>query len=188
MDQNDIYKYLFEAPGDEEEQTTEEPAEDTAGDPPAIEDENPAATPTDTDEGIDISDPPDLTEDDMPGDDSFTDVDTPDLNNLSIDEKISSILNVNLYKNYMQLLSDIGTQLNTIKNNIDIFQALNKDTNNTVKAIRDLDSNLRDYMVNTFKDERYENNLLFYNKCKALYQMLNEKFEKDIHKAVHSTT
>ena len=187
MESKDIYKFLFEAPGDEDEATTEAPEETPPADdnPPDMGDDVAADEPMDDEGGLDG--PPDIG-DDFGDEDSFTDDTGEDTQNLTIDEKISSILNVNLYKNYLSLLSDIGTQLNTIKNNIDIFQAISDKTEETVTAIKNLDKNLRTYMMDTFQDERYENNMLFYNKCKALYKLLNEKFEKDIRKSIKSST
>ena len=186
MDKKDIYNFLFEAPEDEETAAPEEaPVEDTPADdnPPDITDDAIEGA------GDDIPAPPDLGEEDIT-DDGFGDDlgDEGELNNLTIDEKISSILNVNLYKNYLKLLSDIGTQLNTIKSNIDMFNAISDTTGSLVESIRKLEENLRLYMIDHFQNSRYENNQLFYDKCKSLYELLNDKFEKDVRKSIRHNT
>ena len=189
MKEEDMYKFLFEAPGDEEEPSdANQPAEETE-----VTDEPAPADDVNVDDagGDDTDAPPDLdmgdfsddsTDDVLGGDDSGEDT-----SNLKLDEKISSILNVNVYKDCLRLLSDIGTQLNTIKDNVDMFDAITKTTSTFVDSLRKLDNNIREYLTNIFQDTRYENNLLFYNKCKAYYALLNEKFDKEVHKSIHTT-
>jgi len=185
MNKEDMYKFLFEAPGDEDEPTTDAPAEDAPTDeaPPDMNTTDEGGTDVDVTDDPGDNGPPDI---DMGNDDFDSDFssDEGSTENISVPEKISAILNVNLYKNFMKLISDIGTQLNTIKHNIDMFNALTPTTSDTVDQFHKLDENVRLYMTTKFRDERYENNQLFYDKCKTLYQFLNEKFGKEINKGI----
>ena len=68
-------------------------------------------------------------------------------NNLELDEKISSILNMNLYQRFLTLLNTIGSQLTMIKNNSDILFTLSKDSLSIIEKLKKLDE--------LFKDKKY---------------------------------
>ena len=181
-------KVMFEAPEDE-------PPPDIGG-----IDETPDTTPP-------IDDPPDLssepddtptetTEEDTPpelggeeeiedyGDESFEDDPEANINNLGLDDKISAIMNMNLYQRYLTLLNNIGNQLSMLKNNNDILYTLSSDSLDIIGSLKKLDENIRLYLMNYFLDENYSSNLLFFNKCINLVKLLNEVFDNKINKGI----
>ena len=180
--------YLMEAPGDddippdEQQLTNVNDMDTTAGDePPAMNDD----TPTDDIGGDDLGgdEPPDLGFGD--DDDSFTsDDEGGESQPGGLDDKISSIMNVNLYQKFLTLVSDINAQVNNIKSNTDILFALNADSLNIVKPLEKLDENVRLYLKNSFSNERFEKNTLFYNKCVNLFNLLSQKFDAEISKGI----
>ena len=179
------------------------------GDPPP---DMPAdATPTDTGEDAppemdmsgdepDMGDPPDMGGDDISGD-------PPDLGeegdfggedqgmedqpeeedpnaNLEFDEKISRIMNMNLYQRYLALLNNIGGQLTMLKDNSDTLYAVSEDSIDIIAALKKLDENVRLYLKNYFIQENFSKNRLFFDKCLNLLNLLNEIFQKKIEKGL----
>jgi hypothetical protein len=162
------------------------------------------AEPQDTAPDI-AEDPPDLsvdTNDNMPevgfddtppevdNDDNVEDFDMDsedneeDPQNLQLDEKISAIMNMNLYQRFLTLLNKIGTQLAMIKNNSDILSVLSTELLDIIESLKKLDENIRLYLNNYFINENYSSNLLFYNKCINLLKLLNDIFDKNINKGI----
>lgn len=191
-------QWMFEAPGDDP--APDVPAE-PIGAPDMPEDTTPANDPPDLggdDAGIDI--PPDFSGeeggDEPPefgdeGDDTFDDTgedQEQDINNMGLDDKVSAVLNLNLYQSYLELLTQIGTQITSMKNNSELLYAITPDIKEIVKSIKTLDENIRLYIDNKYMNERYESNLLFYNKCKNLNKLLNDKFNAIIHKELKASS
>lgn len=106
--------------------------------------------------------------------------------NLNFDEKISSIMNMNLYQRFLSLLNNIGGQLSMIKNNSDMLYTLSNDSLDIIESLKKLDENIRLYLGNYFLNENYSKNLLFFNKCLNLLKLLNNIFEKNIQKGIKS--
>lgn len=205
MDDNEnlsfFERFLFEAPGDD---PPDAPAADTAAD---------ATGPPDMPAG-DAGEPPDLGGDvggDPPADEGSGDPDAPpDLGgddsfdgaggdngsgdgtedgedpNAGLDDKVSDIMNVQLYQKFLSLLNNIGSELTMCKINNDILYTLSPDTMNLVPALKKLDENIRLYLQNAFIHENYSKNLLFFNKCLNLLKLLNDVFDKDVKKGVDS--
>lgn len=182
-------QWMFEAPGDdppdaqlaEENTPPDVPEEVPDTDPPDIEGGDDPDTDMPADDG-----PPDLSDDSF-GDDDFGGTDEgsgDDVKDMGLDDKVSSVLNYNLYQSYLELLTQIRSTISSIKNNSDILYAISKDTEGVVNALRDLDENIRLYIDNSYTNERYEKNLLFYNKCKNLAKLLNDKFDAVIKKGL----
>lgn len=195
-------QWMFEAPGDDVPPDDPSVMGDTQGtaDAPAVPD-NPDAT-----EPPDLSDAtPDDNEGglagDIPGDDGppdlggegddlgegLEDLDTGEGGGeqpMGLDDKVSDILNANLYQSYLSLLNHINAQVSSIKNNADILYSISADVEEIYNALRKLDENIRLYIDNNFLGERYEKNILFYNKCKNLVKLLDEKFDSVIKKGI----
>jgi len=198
-DNNNIFeRFLFEAPGDE---VPPDMVDQTPPDVPAGA-ENDAAPPDmdmpPDDFGTDGGDaggaddgPPDMP-DEMGEDDFSGDMpeegaeENPDdkLKNLGLDEKISAIMNMNLYQRYLSLLNTIGGQLTMIKNNSDILHTLSADSLDIVESLKKLDENIRLYLKNSFLNENYSKNLLFFNKCLNLLKLLNDVFDSNVKKGI----
>ena len=145
------------------------------------------------DEGSMDDSPPDMP--DEFGEDEFTDdtgtegeIENPDdkLKNLGLDEKISAIMNQNLYQRYLALLNNINGQLTMIKNNSDILYTLSSDSLSIIDSLKKLDENIRLYLKNSFINENYSKNLLFFNKCLNLLKLLNDVFDSDIKKGIRA--
>ena len=108
-----------------------------------------------------------------------------DLNQLlNLPEKVSAIMNLKLHERFLNLLNTIGSQLQSIKNNADVLNALAKDSIDIVNHLKRLDENVRLYLRNNFINENYSKNLLFFNKCLNLLKLLNDAFDRDIHKGI----
>lgn len=191
-------KFMFEAPGDDDSAAVppDEAQMDTNPDPPAdmstdVETVGPADVsdePPSVDDigGVDDA-PPDMGdggfEDDFSDDDLVED-DSGGTETQKLDDKLSAIMNVTLYQTFLSLIGDINEQLSTIKNNTDMFYTLSNESLDVVPSLKKLDENVRLYLKNTFIHERYEKNLLFFNKCMNLYKLLGDKFNADISKGI----
>lgn len=190
---NLFQRFMFEAPGDDgpeaappdetQSDTTEPPVDapvdasndgppDVSSEPPSVDDIGDDGTPPDMGDGGFEDDFSDETfEDDSGGDESQPS---------KLDDKLSAIMNVTLYQTFLSLIGDINEQLSTIKNNTDMFYTLSGESLDIVPDLKKLDENIRLYLKNTFIHERYEKNLLFFNKCMNLYKLLGDKFNTNI--------
>lgn len=194
-------KFLYEAPGDDPhdvQQATESPPDVPAdapaesGDPPDI-----------PDDAGDVSDepaagdgPPDMQDDGFGDDTGYDDTGggeeegseggEENSNNLGLDEKISAIMNMNLYQRFLSLLNTIAGQLTMLKNNSDVLFSLSTDSLDTIDQLKKLDENIRLYLKNSFLNENYSKNLLFFNKCLNLLKLLNDVFDKNVKKGINA--
>lgn len=207
MDKLSLFdKVMFEAPGDPPDIPTEgagppdSPPDISESDnaPPDMADDGGA--PPDMggdDSGGDMgNEPPDMGGDDFLGDgeddQGFGD-EAPEEGDgenqdhpLEFDEKISAIMNMNLYQRFLSLLNNIGGQLSLIKDNSDMLYTLSNDSLDVIGSLKKLDENVRLYLTNYFLNENYSKNLLFFNKCLNLLKLLNTVFEKNVQKGIKS--
>lgn len=193
---NLFQKFMFEAPEDDDpaDVPPDEAQMDTNTDPPAD-------MSTDNDGAVDVSDEPPSADDlggvdDAPpdmGDGGFEDDFSDDMleddsggteTQQKLDDKLSAIMNVTLYQTFLSLIGNINEQITTIKNNTDMFYTLSNESLDVVPDLKKLDENVRLYLKNTFIHERYEKNLLFFNKCMNLYNLLGDKFNASISKGI----
>lgn len=196
-DQKLFERFLFEAPGDD---PPDAQMADT-GPPEMPDDAADAASPPDMPDlggdetgGGDDGGPPDLGgdndfggfggEEDGAADDGGEGGEDP--NSLELDEKISAIMNMQLYQRYLSLLNTITGQLTTVKNNSDVLYSISPDSLDIIEQLKKLDENVRLYIKNSFLHENYSKNLLFFNKCLNLLQLLNVEFDKVIQKGIKS--
>jgi hypothetical protein len=199
MDKSSLfYKVMFEAPGDPPDMPSDgtgppDIPSDTSGSdntPPDLSDGQGSETPPDIqddDTAGGSNDPPDLDMDFGDGgdqqDQGFDDDPSAEggeenqIQNLNFDEKISAIMNMNLYQRYLSLLNNIGGQLSMIKNNSDMLYTLSNNSLDIIESLKKLDENIRLYLSNYFLNENYSKNLLFFNKCLNLLKLLNDVFE-----------
>ena len=198
INKNIFEQFLFEAPEDEtppdmvDNGTPEVPAGAENDEPPDLPDDASFGGSDDVPSG---DEPPELSEEDF-GTDDFNDeeMDTDNqedsdskLNNLGLDDKVSAIMNMNLYQRYLVLLNTIGGQLTMIKNNSDILYTLSNESLDIVEQLKKLDENIRLYLKNSFVNENYSKNLLFFNKCLNLLKLLNDVFDSNIKKGLNAT-
>lgn len=176
-------KVLYEAPDD---------APPDIGDtgPPEMPDVSPDTAAPDMPEA-DMGMPDEMggTEDDMfgMGDEENQDPNDPNQQpQMELDEKISAIMNQQLYQRYLALLNTITNQLSSIKNNSDVLLSISKESIELIDKIKKLDENVRLYIKNSFLHENYSKNLLFFNKCLNLLKLLNNEFDRVIHKGINS--
>lgn len=181
-------RFLFEAPGDD--------PPDTGGDgPPDIpEDAGDAPGPPDLPDpgGGDVGDdsPPDLADDGGFGDDTDFGADGSNASedgqelDPGLDEKVSAILNQELYQRFLSLLNKISGQLAMLKTNGDVLFTLSPESLDIVGSLKRLDENVRLYLKNTFLNENYSGNLLFFNKCLNLLKLLNDVFDRNVRKGI----
>lgn len=200
MSNNIFERFLYEASDDDPPDTTAPDIQqpDTSGPPDipdgAATDNGPPDIPDDGDNdmGVDDGAPPDIggEDDTFGGDDGFTDdngddgAQENDPNNLELDEKISAIMNMNLYQRYLSLLNNITNQIAMIKDNNDILYTLSPESLDIQTALKKLDENVHLYLTNNFLNENYSKNLLFFNKCLNLLKLLNDAFNEKIQKGI----
>ena len=195
-------KYFYEAPEDESppDDNTGNESEQTSNDPPDTTDDGaPDMNDFDDSDNSDDGDsPPDIggfDDTDNNGDDNFGmddfDDNSDNSNNsqdLHLDDKVSAIMNMNLYQRYLSLLTTIKTQLTMIRDNNDILRTLSPDSLNIVDSLKKLEENINLYIKNNFTHENYSKNLLFFNKCLNLLKLLNDVFDKDINSGIKGNT
>jgi hypothetical protein len=187
-------RFLFEAPDQDPPDLDDGGAppdvdDDSMGDAPDAPDDNP---PPDMDEDAGSSDFD--TYDDENGDDQGDEgqgdenqeSEKEQLNNMKLNEKISAIMNMNLYQRYLSLLNNISNQLTMIKDNNDLLSSISDDCLDVVEALDKLDENIHLYLKNNFMNEDYSKNLLFFNKCLNLLKLLNDSFNDKVHKGIRS--
>ena len=185
-------RYLIEAPEDEEapdanmDASNDNPPDVPAEDPPAIEgspgEDN--AGDFSADQPVDDN-PPDMADDFDTGDmDDTGDESEGNSAPAGLDEKVSAIMNQTLYKRFLSLLNQIASQQTSIKNNSDILYTISADVAGIVKSLATLEENLRNYLKNTFADENYSRNLLFFNKAVNLLKLLNDSFDNIIRNGI----
>lgn len=109
-----------------------------------------------------------------------------DPKNMKFDDKISNVMNMNLYQRFLSMLNSISSQVNTIKDNADIIGALTKNASELLPGLQKLDENIRIYLSDFFVSENYSKNLLFFNKCLNEYNLHREIFTKEIKKATRN--
>lgn len=184
-------KFLYEAPDD---------------DPPDSDMSNNQDPPDITDEQSEIEEPPDLdgdidggTGDDMPPDmnddfDNITDdmedessgESSEDINPMKLDEKISAIMNKQLYQRFLKLLSIVNDKISSLKKNNDILYSISNESSDVLNSLNRLDENIRLYLDNKFINEDYGINFFFFNKCLNLFKLLNDDFNDKIKKSIKS--
>lgn len=196
VEPNLFQRFMFEAPGDDTSDNVppDEAQMDTTGPPDIPDNADPTEGPPD------VSDEPPNTDDDLGGDDAPPDMgdggfedddfsefeDDPGGGNqsLDLDDKVSAIMNVTLYQTFLSLVGDINERLTTIKHNTDMFYTLSDKSLDIIPDLKKLDENIRLYLKNTFIHERYEKNLLFFNKCMNLFKLLGDKFNAEVSKGI----
>jgi hypothetical protein len=201
---NLFMKYLYEAPEDEapdmgdtgdigESDPPADNAPDMGDDDFGGDSED---SPPDMDGGMDDSAPDmgggfDDAGDDSFGDDNQDDDSDNNKNNkdsFHLDDKVSNIMNMNLYQRYLSLLSKIKEQLSMIKENNDIIRSISPESLDMVDSLKKLEENINLYIKNNFMNENYSKNLLFFNKCLNLLKLLNDVFDKKIHAGIKKDT
>ena len=191
METSELLRAMFEAPEDEAPDANMDTADATPDEAPPATDEPVDDSPPDMggdDTGGDEDAPPDMTDEDFGDDSEGGGFDTGDDQqaDMKLDDKVSAVLNLNLYQRFLTMITDIGSKLSSLKMNADILYVISDQTPETVKSLKLLDENIRLYLTNSFTNERYENNLLFFNKCLNLYKLLNDKFNDNISKGIKS--
>lgn len=184
-----IFMEADDAPPDMPAETQDAPADMGGNDPPdmGVEDQSGDAP---DDMGGGMEDPPDLSDDgggdfsDDNGMDDESNNDSDNSNNIEFDEKISRIMNMNLYQRYLALLNNINGQLTMLKDNSDVLYAVSEDSLDIISALKKLDENVRLYLKDYFIQENFSKNRLFFDKCLNLLNLLNEIFQKKIEKGI----
>jgi hypothetical protein len=100
--------------------------------------------------------------------------------NLDINEKISAVMNENLYKKFLSLISVITDHISLIKDNNDIIYSLSPNALGIIDSLKKLRDNINLYLSYNFINNNYSRNLLFFNKCFNLLNLLDKNFEKNI--------
>ena len=181
-------KYLFEAPD-------ESPPDVADTGPPDMPDDAPDSGPPDLDAGggdIGGDDPPEMGGGDF-GDDGFGDMggngdgsEGDPTEELELDDKISAILNLNLHQRFLAMLNKIANQLTMLKNNADVLHTLSPESLEMVGALTKLDENIHLYLKNSFDNENFSKNRLFFDKCLNYFRLLKEQFGKQVKKGIRS--
>lgn len=157
---------------------------DTAGDYPGTTD--PGGPPDiDTPDGT-----PDIGGDEPPELEGFGDMpgysDDPgageqqDENPPVLGEKISLIMNKNLYQRFLTLLNTVDNQIDSIRSNSEIIYSVSPEALETTKPLCKLAENIRLYLTNHFLDNNYSKNLLFYNMCLNQMKLLDDIFFREL--------
>lgn len=181
-------RFLFEAPGDDPPDVPDDAA--TQEGPPDM------GLPDDSSMGGDMPDMggmDSMGSDDSGGDDmgGFMDDQQDDSGegdngqeDLQLSDKVNAIMNQQLYQRFLALLNTIGSQLTMMKNNSDMLYTLSPESLDNIESLKKLDENVRLYLKNSFLQENYSKNLLFFNKCLNLLKLLNSIFDGNVRKGI----
>lgn len=163
---------LLEAEGDEVPDVPELPTDDS---PPDLSD--------------DVSD---ITDDEPPDidDGGFEDINLDDtgeneasnesIEDLDINEKISAVMNSNLYQKFLSLITVLSDHLSIIKDHRDEIYSSFPKTLGMEESLKRLKENINLYLANNFINNNYSSNLLFFNKCSNLLNLLDMSFAKGL--------
>jgi hypothetical protein len=182
-------RVLFEADGDNINNANPDDVNmnNTTG-PPDIGENNNTDEPTGD---LSVDDPPDVGEDysNMDNFDGDASTDPNDGDNteedLGLDEKISNVMNENLYQRFLSLAGNITNQLSVLKDNNDIIYTSAPKSLGIIESLKKLRENINLYLAYYFINNNYSKNLLFFNKCLNLLNLLNKNFEKDLKQGVN---
>lgn len=164
---------LLEAEGDSIPDIPEEPSVDNI--PPDVADDVPDIP----DDQI-IDDPPDVDTDynDINIDDNMSDEET--VEDLNINEKISVVMNSNLYQKFLSLIVVISDHISIIKDHRDEIYSIAPNAIGIEESLKKLRENINLYLANNFINNNYSSNLLFFNKCSNLLNLLDNDFSNNI--------
>lgn len=166
---------LLEAEGDEAPDIPELPADDS---PPDIAEDVPDITYDQTDD-----DPPDIVDgefEDINLDTGDTTAEKESIEDLDINEKISAVMNSNLYQKFLSLITVISDHISIIKDHRDEIYSSAPKTLGMEESLKRLRENINLYLANNFINNNYSSNLLFFNKCSNLLNLLDMNFAKDL--------
>lgn len=166
----------------EAEEDDAPPDMEIPADAPEEDVEAPVDDPAVTEEPMD-EDPPDFTDEVGDAPEFSPEEDTGEEASLDINEKISTILNRNLFQRFLSLVNTIRIQISSIKSNSDIIFSSSNIAADVLSGLEKLDENIHYYLSNQFENENYSQNLLFFNKSINLLSLLNEDLDKSISKA-----
>lgn len=105
---------------------------------------------------------------------------------LHLNEKISAIMNMQLYQRFLSLLNVAKGQVSSISDNSDILASIVPETFDILSSLKRLDENINLYLSNKFLNTDYSMNLLFFNKCLNLLKFVNDMFDQKVHKGIKS--
>lgn len=162
-------RVFFEAPEDDPPDMAPPAADDAPPDMGGADDPPPDMDPGDMDMGDD--------------DGGFGYEDGPndgDVEKLDFDDKISIIMNQRLYERFIKLHMTLKNQLKIFNKNIDLIDTISDKNDSILTSLTKLNENVGEYMSEYFMNENYSKNLLFFNKCINLYNLLQKTFDKEI--------
>lgn len=182
----DLFTLVMEAEGDllqpfdagEPEQTPDEtipqepsqPTGDTGFDePPPLAD----------DEDLSFSD--DGGEENVGGDNEITDDGEPNKEDEKLSEKANNILNQQLYQKMVNRNSEIEEIIENIQT-LPLPYEIVKSIDVSVNKLKSALSKGQDYVINTFVDAKYGENLLFFQKLDSLYVLLMNDIDTNLKK------
>ncbi len=195
----DFFKqFLYEAPGDDPPPDMIQQDNGGSSPPPDIPEDNsqefnmndsdPPDLPEQSNNTDDMyQDPPDMDDSDF-NNDEFMDMDDDNGSNktedLGLDKKISAVMNQELYQRYLSLLGNVTSQISQMKDNSDILYSITTECTNIIDRLSNLESSIKLYLKNNFINENYSKNLLFFNKCLNLLNLINEIFDNETKKGI----
>lgn len=196
----DFFKqFLYEAPGDDPPPDIIKQDNGGSSPPPDMSEDNSQEFNMNGDDPPDLpeqdnntddmyQDPPDIDDSDF-GNNEFMDTDdenesNSDTKDLGLDKKISAIMNQDLYQRYLTLLGNVTSQILQMKDNSDILYSITTECTNIINKLSNLESSIKLYLKNNFIGENYSKNLLFFNKCLNLLNLINEIFDNEIKKGI----
>lgn len=180
-------RVLFEADGDDINAVKPDDVNMNNTGPPDIGEEGNNEEPVEDNP----MDPPDIGEDysniDNLGDDESINPegDVNKTEDLDLDEKISTVMNSNLYQRFLTLVNTISSQLSVLKDNNDIIYSASPKSLGIIESLKKLRENINLYLAYYFINNNYSKNLLFFNKCLNLLNLLNKNFEKDLKQGIN---
>ena len=187
---DDIFHFIMEAEGDEVEpfdvggEENSSPQVDASGEDQSPDADSPPPMSDEEDTVPGFDDSQEMGGEEEPLDEGGDDTEeNPDKKDGKLSEKVSNILNQQLYSNLLNKNLEIENTINSIN---DLNSALPYDIiNKNEEPLRKLKAALsrgQTYAIDSFIDNKYGENRMFYQKLDAVYTLLLDELNTNLKK------
>ena len=187
---DDIFHFIMEAEGDEVEpfdvggEENSSPQVDASGEDQSPDADSPPPMSDEEDTVPGFDDSQEMGGEEEPSDEGGDDTEeNPDKKDGKLSEKVSNILNQQLYSNLLNKNLEIENTINSINdlNSALPYEIINKNEE-PLRKLKAALSKGQNYAIDSFIDNSYGENRMFYQKLDALYTLLLNELNANLKK------